>query len=228
MPGLHRHAETRGHVAREQRLAGAGLALDEQRPLEGDRAVHGVDEGPGGDVARGALELLEVVGGAHRNSPAGRGLSPIPARRGKPTVPPSTRWMVREGSSPPPAPAGDFRGRHGARPRVPAASPCSRRGRRTARPATTRVWVAEAEGALWLEAATAERPWYRDVLLDPLVSLDARRGAAAPTARCRSRASAVTRRIRGCCASDTAGATPSSGCSQDTSRSIAVRLEPLR
>ena len=40
-------------VTREQRLAGAGLALDQQRAFEGDRAVDGVDERAGGDVARG-------------------------------------------------------------------------------------------------------------------------------------------------------------------------------
>ena len=27
----------------------------------------------------------------------------------------------------------------------------------------TRVWVAEADGALWIEAATPERPFYRDL-----------------------------------------------------------------
>jgi hypothetical protein len=39
----------------------------------------------------------------------------------------------------------------------------------------TRVWFAEHEGALWLEAATPEREWLRDVRRSPLVIL--RRGA---------------------------------------------------
>ena len=44
----------------EHGLAGAGLALDQQRPLERDGAVDGVDERARGDVAGGAGEALEV------------------------------------------------------------------------------------------------------------------------------------------------------------------------
>src|SRR6185436_15991595 len=54
-----RHAEALGDVAREQRLAGAGLALDQERSLERDRAVDRVDQRRRGDVALGALELVE-------------------------------------------------------------------------------------------------------------------------------------------------------------------------
>jgi hypothetical protein len=36
----------------------------------------------------------------------------------------------------------------------------------------TRVWVARHEGDLWIEAATPERTWYRDLLRDPRVRLE--------------------------------------------------------
>ena len=51
-----------GEVLGEQRLAGARLAAHEQRPLERDGDVHRVAELVGGDVAGGALELIERVG----------------------------------------------------------------------------------------------------------------------------------------------------------------------
>ena len=62
VPALDREAEALGHVLGEQRLAGAGLALDQQRALERDRAVHGVHERGRGDVALRAGELEEGVG----------------------------------------------------------------------------------------------------------------------------------------------------------------------
>jgi len=40
-------------------------------------------------------------------------------------------------------------------------------------PRSTHVWYAEPDGELWLEAGTPENPWFRDVLLDPLVVFDA-------------------------------------------------------
>ena len=49
----------RGEVLGEQRLAGAGLAAHQQRPRERDRDVHRVAELVGGDVAGGALKLIE-------------------------------------------------------------------------------------------------------------------------------------------------------------------------
>src|SRR4030095_2429726 len=54
------------HVAGEHGLAGAGLTLDEQGPLQRDGAVDGVDEGSRGDVAGGAGEAEEAVGLGHR------------------------------------------------------------------------------------------------------------------------------------------------------------------
>ncbi len=35
----------------------------------------------------------------------------------------------------------------------------------------TRIWIADAEGAWWLEAASPESEWYRDILADPRVEV---------------------------------------------------------
>jgi hypothetical protein len=39
------------------------------------------------------------------------------------------------------------------------------------RPRETRTWVADADGAAWVEAANPERPFLRDVLTNPAVAL---------------------------------------------------------
>lgn len=91
----------------------------------------------------------------------------------------------------------------------------------------TRVWVAEAEGVLWLEAATPEREWYRDVLLDPVVSLD-RDGRAEAFRATPEPGEAARRRLRGWLRERYGWRDAFVGLLQDTSRSIAVRLEPLR
>lgn len=38
----------------------------------------------------------------------------------------------------------------------------------------TRVWFAEDDGALWVEAATASRPFYLDLAADPAVTIETR------------------------------------------------------
>lgn len=43
----------------------------------------------------------------------------------------------------------------------------------------TRVWVADAEGASWVEAATPEREFYADIQRNPTVSLE-RNGESRP------------------------------------------------
>ena len=43
----------------------------------------------------------------------------------------------------------------------------------------TRIWIAEAEGAWWLEAASPESGWYQDVLADPQIEI-VRSGRAVP------------------------------------------------
>jgi hypothetical protein len=90
----------------------------------------------------------------------------------------------------------------------------------------TRVWLAEADGTLWLEAATPDRDWLGDVALSPRVRL--RRGAEArayeavamPGAGERARVRALLRRKYGL-------RDRWVGLLQDTSRAVAVRLVPV-
>ena len=56
VPGQERRAERLRDLLGEQRLAGAGLALHEQRPLEHDRGVDRDLQILGGDVGFGAVE----------------------------------------------------------------------------------------------------------------------------------------------------------------------------
>jgi hypothetical protein len=35
----------------------------------------------------------------------------------------------------------------------------------------TRIWIADEDGFWWLEAASAESPWYQDVLVNPSVEI---------------------------------------------------------
>ena len=58
-------AERTRDLLGEHRLAGAGLALDEQRPLQRDRRVDREHQVGGGDVGVGAFE-------AHGKSSAGK------------------------------------------------------------------------------------------------------------------------------------------------------------
>lgn len=89
---------------------------------------------------------------------------------------------------------------------------------------TTRVWVAEADGALWIEAATPERPWYRDLQAQSELTLqwrgrsERRRAVPEPGA-------AGHRRVRAWLRAKYGWADAWVGLLQDTSRSIAVRLE---
>jgi hypothetical protein len=87
----------------------------------------------------------------------------------------------------------------------------------------TRVWLAEEDGALWIEAATAERDWYRDLLREPRVTVW-RDGAPAdllaePVAEPGGR-----ERIRALLRARYGWRDVWVGALQDTSRSRAVRL----
>ena len=89
----------------------------------------------------------------------------------------------------------------------------------------TRTWVADEGGAVWLEAAVAERPFFRHLLTNPVVDLE-RRG----TVR-RYRATAVPNpdghvHIRALLAQKYGWADWWVGLLTDTSESVAVRLEP--
>ncbi len=90
----------------------------------------------------------------------------------------------------------------------------------------TRVWVADAEGAVWIEAANPERPFYRHLIANPLVVLER---AGVPRAY---RATTVPGReghdrIRSLLRAKYGWADLWIGLFQDTSQSVAVRLEPL-
>jgi hypothetical protein len=93
-------------------------------------------------------------------------------------------------------------------------------------PRTTRVWVAEEDGSLLLEAASPERPWYRDVLLDPMVSLT-REGRVEAFRAAPEPGDAGHRRVRELLRARYGWRDAWVGLIQDTSRSVAVRLEPL-
>ena len=90
----------------------------------------------------------------------------------------------------------------------------------------TRVWVAEADGALWLEAATSDRPFYRDIQQRSAMVQVEHRGR-----RARATATLVPEpgghaRIRRLLAEKYGWADAWIGLIQDTSRSVAVRLSP--
>jgi hypothetical protein len=91
---------------------------------------------------------------------------------------------------------------------------------------TTRVWVAEDDGSLLVEAASAERPWYRDVLLDPMVSLT-REGRVEAFRAAPEPGDAGHRRVREALRARYGWRDLWVGLIQDTSGSIAVRLEPV-
>ena len=89
----------------------------------------------------------------------------------------------------------------------------------------TRTWVADDDGALWIEAAFVERPFYQQLLADPSVEIV--RGGVTR----RGRAVLVPnpdghRHVRALLASKYGWADCWVGWLQDTSRSVAVRIEP--
>lgn len=89
----------------------------------------------------------------------------------------------------------------------------------------TRTWIADADGALWLEAANPERPFLRDVEARPDVELV--RGGEALQLRARPvPGDAGHRKIRQLLAAKYGWADTWVGLLTDTSRSVAVRLEP--
>lgn len=90
----------------------------------------------------------------------------------------------------------------------------------------TRTWIADDGGAVWIEAAVAERPFFQHLLANPAVELE-RNGTLRAY-----RAGPVPNpdghvRIRTLLAQKYGWADWWVGLLQDTSRSIAVRLEPV-
>jgi hypothetical protein len=90
----------------------------------------------------------------------------------------------------------------------------------------TRVWAVEGDGALWLEAATPERPWYRDVLIEPTLSL-ARDGLPGGFRAVPVPGEAPHRRLRGWLRERYGWRDAWVALLQDTSRGVAVRLERI-
>jgi hypothetical protein len=91
-------------------------------------------------------------------------------------------------------------------------------------PRSTRVWLAREGGDLWLEAATAERGWYGDLLADADVELEvagARQLLRAHAVPGREAHLEIRRRLR----EKYGWADAWVGLVQDTSQSVAVRLE---
>ena len=99
----------------------------------------------------------------------------------------------------------------------------------------TRVWFAESDGALWVEAATESRPFFVDLVARPELVVELRRSPLAPTETLTGIAQPVAEpggheRIRSLLAAGYGWADAWIGLLQDTSQSRAVRIEtrPLR
>ena len=89
----------------------------------------------------------------------------------------------------------------------------------------TRTWVADDGGALWVEAASPERPFFQQLLAHPEVQLEragtVRAYRAAPVPNPEGH-----QRIRSLLAQKYGWADCWIGLLTDTSRSVAIRLEP--
>jgi hypothetical protein len=89
----------------------------------------------------------------------------------------------------------------------------------------TRTWIADADGVSWLEAANPERPFLRDVEERPDVEL-VRAGKVLALHAVAVPGDAGHRTIRRLLAAKYGWADTWVGFLADTSRSVAVRLEP--
>jgi hypothetical protein len=90
----------------------------------------------------------------------------------------------------------------------------------------TRVWVADADGALWLEAGSPESAWYRHVLARPRVEI-VRDGRAAPYRLTPLPGPEGQRRIRGLFRAKYGWADRWLAWLHDGSRSVLVRADPI-
>jgi hypothetical protein len=89
---------------------------------------------------------------------------------------------------------------------------------------TTRTWVADADGALWIEAANPERPFLLDVEQRPDVEL-VRDGVVLPLRAVPLPGEAGHRKIRDLLRAKYGWTDVWIGLLTDTSHSVAVRLE---
>ncbi len=90
---------------------------------------------------------------------------------------------------------------------------------------STRVWFARSHGALWLESATPQRPWYLDIRSDPSIELEVL-GEVSRFRAVPEPGAAGHRLIRSLLREKYGWADVWVGLIQDTSQSIAVRLLP--
>src|SRR5260221_398210 len=88
----------------------------------------------------------------------------------------------------------------------------------------TRVWVAEQDGALWVEAATPERDFYRDLLAQPSAELVRGERTVRVVAH-PDPGPAGHQRIRALLAAKYGWADHWVALLQDTSRSVAIRFD---
>lgn len=89
----------------------------------------------------------------------------------------------------------------------------------------TRTWVADADGTLWIEAAVPERPFYQQLLAVP--SVEVVRGGTVARYHAEPVANPAGHvRIRMLLAEKYGWADCWVGLLQDTSQSVAVKLEP--
>src|SRR6185437_12609920 len=141
VPLEERLAEGARDLLGEQRLAGAGLALDQQRPLEGDRGVDGDLQLRVGDVGVGALELLHagIIPAARPVRPARPFNSTAALTKGTPC--PSSA------ASPPPSPPPP-RSSGGGRTRSPSI-PARRPARSTRAPSPTPAKARRSPAMPW-------------------------------------------------------------------------------
>src|SRR5262249_27317173 len=91
---------------------------------------------------------------------------------------------------------------------------------------TTRTWVADADGATWIEAANPDRPFLHDLQARPEVLL-VRRGAVQRLRAVPMPGDAPHRKIRLLLRTKYGWADRWIGLLADTSRSVAVRLDPI-
>jgi len=96
-------------------------------------------------------------------------------------------------------------------------------------PRHTRVWFAEDDGALWVEAATASRPFYLDLATNAAVTVEMRSSPLQQLTTARGKAELVPepgghRRIRELLAERYGWADDWVALLQDTSASRAVRI----
>ena len=92
---------------------------------------------------------------------------------------------------------------------------------------TTRTWIAEDDGSLWIESGNAERGFYRDISAGSFVEMQID-GATERYAATIVENPAGHRRIRKLLREKYGWADVWVGLLVDTSQSIAIRLEPAR